>query len=76
MDASPWWLWLLTALSLVGTELNLKRHRACFWFWGLTNMVWVAHFSWTAQWAPAVLFGWYLVSCVRGWRRWRTDKET
>lgn len=72
MTPDPWWLWLLTALSLVGTELNLRRRRGCFWIWGVTNVAWVAHFFWTAQWAPAVLFAWYTVSCVRGWRRWRT----
>ena len=38
--------WAATAIALVGTVLNCKRRRACFWLWLVTNAMW---FLWDAS---------------------------
>jgi len=38
--------WVTAGLSLLGTWLNVRRHRACFAIWTATNAVWIqASFS-------------------------------
>ena len=35
-------LWALAGFSLVGVVLNVRRNRACFYVWAITNSAWVA----------------------------------
>ena len=35
--------WLLAVVSLVGTYLNIKKQKACFIIWGVTNALWVLY---------------------------------
>ena len=33
--------WLTTILCLIGTILNVKRMRACFYLWAIGNILWL-----------------------------------
>ena len=33
-------MWMLTAASLVGVVLNIKKNKACFAIWAVTNAAW------------------------------------
>ena len=33
--------WFTTILCLVGTILNVKRMRACFYLWAIGNILWL-----------------------------------
>jgi len=63
--------WLFAAVSLFGTWLNVRQHRACFLLWLATNAFW-AHASFTHD-LPAK--GWlhvaYAALAIEGLRRWR-----
>ena len=64
--------WICAAVSLFGTWLNVRQHRACFVLWLGTNAFW-AHASFTHD-LPAK--GWlhiaYAALAVEGLRRWRS----
>lgn len=47
--------WAATIIALTGTVLNCKKVRACFWFWAVTNVMWLAWDVSSGLWARAVL---------------------
>lgn len=71
--------WLLTALSLVGVWLNIKKDVRCFYLWAITNSGWVL-IDWQAGlYAQSALFAVYFVLALWGiieWRRQETTKQT
>lgn len=62
--------WLLTVLSLVGVVLNIKRKKACFYVWGVTNFGWVVVDYSAGLYAQAALFTIYTVLAVYGIYEW------
>jgi nicotinamide riboside transporter PnuC len=68
--------WLLTLLSLVGTVLNIRQHRACFIIWAATNISW-AVVDWQKQlYAQSALFAVYFGFSIWGIIAWRKKKAT
>ncbi len=63
-------MWALTALSLMGVILNIRKHRACFWIWTGTNASWAAIDWWAGLYAQAVLFAVYTGLAVWGLIAW------
>lgn len=66
------WLWWGTAAaSLVAVWLNIKRLRACFAIWAVTNVTW-AYADFThglpAQGTLQVI---YFLLSIHGYRAWR-----
>ena len=59
-------LWLLTALSLIGTALNVKKRIACFYLWTVVNLAWVFVDFHQEMWARSVLAGVHLAFGVWG----------
>ena len=59
-------LWLLTALSLVGTALNVKKRIACFYLWTVVNIAWVFVDFQQELYARSVLDGVHLAFAVWG----------
>lgn len=65
------WMWIVTAASLVGVILNIKKRRSCFVVWGVTNASWaVIDFSKGIP-AQGVLFTVYFALSVWGLIEWR-----
>ena len=63
-------LWLLTALSLVGTALNVKKQIACFYLWTVVNIAWVFVDFQQELYARSVLDGVHLAFAVWGIWDW------
>ena len=63
-------LWLLTALSLIGTALNVKKRISCFYLWTVVNLAWVFVDCQQGLWARSVLDGVHLAFAVWGIWDW------
>ena len=63
--------WALAAASLVATWLNIRKVRACFALWFVTNLSWCVVDVVYGVWARAPLDATYAVLAVIGWRAWR-----
>ena len=63
-------LWLMTALSLVGTALNVKMRIACFYLWTVVNIAWVFVDFQQELYARSVLDGVHLAFAVWGIWDW------
>jgi nicotinamide riboside transporter PnuC len=64
-------MWLLTAGSIAGVILNIKRKRSCFIIWGITNAAWVWVDLDAGLYAQAVLFAVYFALAVWGYFAWK-----
>ena len=64
-------LWTITALSLLGTALNVRKLVACFYLWTLVNICWIGVDVYQGLWARSVLDGVHLVFAVWGIFSWR-----
>ena len=65
--------WIVTAASLVGTVLNIKKNKACFIIWTVTNAFWAVYDFWIGAYAQAALFATYF--CLALWGMWEWRKE-
>ena len=63
-------LWLLTALSLIGTALNVKKRISCFYLWTVVNLAWVFVDFQQELYARSVLDGVHLAFAVWGIWDW------
>lgn len=63
--------WLLVALGLAGTVLNVRRDRRGFLFWVVSNAGLMAVNAGRGDWAQASMFGVYLLLAVWGWLSWQ-----
>lgn len=62
--------WLLTALSIIGTILNVKQDRRGFYLWGLANIGWVVVDANAHLYAQSALFACYFALSVWGLISW------
>jgi nicotinamide riboside transporter PnuC len=69
-------LWIVTAISLTATVLNIHRMRACFVLWIGTNATWAIVDARAGIHAQAFLHLVYLGLAVYGLYRWRTQEAT
>jgi nicotinamide riboside transporter PnuC len=64
-------MWMLTAASLVGVVLNIKKHKACFAIWAITNAAWAVIDYMAGLTAQAALFAIYFCLAIWGLVEWR-----
>lgn len=63
--------WIITVLSLIGVILNIKKKRACFYIWAVTNAAWTI-IDWEKGIpAQASLFFIYFLLALWGIWEWR-----
>ncbi|MBU0485888.1 MAG: nicotinamide mononucleotide transporter family protein [Proteobacteria bacterium] len=62
--------WFLTALSLIGSWLNIKKKVASWIIWAIANAGWIVSFSMKGMTAEATLFAVYLVLSIYGAIKW------
>lgn len=67
--------WILAAIALVGTVLNIRQDRRCFYLWSVTNSGFAAVNFFIGQYAQALLFAIYFVLSLLGLRQWRRNME-
>ena len=62
--------WIVAGASLLATWLNIRRVRACFAIWFVTNCAWCAVDVAHGVWSRAPLDAIYAVLAAWGWRAW------
>ena len=62
--------WLVATVSLFATWLNIRRVRACFAIWFVTNVTWAAYDFAHRLPAQGVLMLVYAGLAVWGWISW------
>lgn len=67
-------MWILTALSLIGVVLNIKKQKSCFIIWAGTNASWAAIDFNAGLNAQAALFAIYFCLAIWGLIEWRIEK--
>ena len=65
--------WIITIMSVIGVVLNIKKKRACFYIWAITNASWAVIDFWQGLPAQGTLFVIYFVLALWGIREWRKD---
>jgi nicotinamide riboside transporter PnuC len=63
--------WTLTVFSLIGVVMNIRKHRGCFYIWGVTNASWAVVDWQKGLTAQAALFGIYFVLAIWGIWEWK-----
>ena len=68
--------WVMTALSITGTILNIKKMKICFWMWAVTNAFWVFYDISKGAYPQAVIFIVYFGLAIWGIIEWsKHDKK-
>ena len=65
--------WAITVASLIGTVLNIKKNKACFMIWAITNAFWAVYDFNIGAYAQAALFATYF--CLALWGLWEWHRE-
>jgi hypothetical protein len=66
---------VLTAASLVGVWLNIKKNKVCFYIWSGTNFSWAAVDFVSGLFWQGVLFSIYFVLAIYGVYEWRKHEH-
>ena len=64
--------WFVTALSIFGTVLNIKKVKYCFAIWAVTNGFWAVYDFVIGAYAQSALFAVYF--CLALWGIWEWQK--
>lgn len=64
-------MWGVTGLSILGTILNIKKKRICFWIWLVTNSAWCVYDFYQCSFAQGALFAVYVCLAIWGIISWR-----
>ena len=64
-------MWIVTAASLTGTVLNIRRSRKCFVIWVVTNALWSTYDASIGAYAQSALHAVYTGLAVWGLIAWR-----
>ncbi len=68
-------MWVVTAVAILGTILNVKKIPMGFTLWIITNVFYVVHNIQIGQKQQALLFAVYLGLAVWGLVTWMKDKK-
>ena len=67
--------WIVTALCLAGTVLNVKKNAFCFWLWSAGNIAWLIFDLCSGLYSRAVLDTVQLAFAVWGIFAWRRKEQ-
>lgn len=62
--------WLGMVLAMVGTFINARGNRVCFYLWGVSNLIFLAVSVNSGAWPQVGLFSFNLSMCVYGLYKW------
>lgn len=63
-------IWVLVALALAGTMLNVLHDRRGFWLWGFSNAGFTGLHAAHGEWTQATMFAIYLLLALWGAWSW------
>jgi len=67
--------WMLMIAALVGVILNIKKIRACFFIWAVTNFLWMMVDFYKQIYAQSALFFIYFLLAIWGIRAWEKEGD-
>jgi nicotinamide riboside transporter PnuC len=67
----PWWTWIITGASLIGTVLNARKNIKCFYIWLGSNSAWAIYDFTIGEYSQAALFAIYVGLAIYGIREWK-----
>ena len=67
-------MWAMTALSLLGVWLNIKKDKRCFILWTMTNFSWMIYDWSIGAKEQAALFAVYFILSLIGLHQWNRDQ--
>lgn len=67
--------WCVTAVCLLGTVLNVKKRRECFYLWIVGNIAWLGFDLWSGIFSRAALDIVQLAFSVWGAWEWRSGAK-
>ena len=68
--------WIITAISLTGTFLNVRKNIRCFYLWAVGNIAWLAFDIASGLFSRAVLDVVHLAFAIWGIYAWRREPPT
>lgn len=67
--------WLITAVCLIGTLLNVKKNVLCFYLWAVGNIAWLVYDLLTGLYSRAMLDAIQLAFAVWGIMEWSRKRD-
>ena len=67
--------WIVTIMCLVGTVLNVKKIKWCFYIWAVANVLWFAYDIYVKLYSRAVLDFVQLCFAIWGAIEWSRTKD-
>lgn len=64
--------YIAAALAVIGAVLNVKRRRAGFAIWCVTNAYFMAHNAMIGEWAQVAIYTVNLMISIWGYVKWKT----
>jgi len=66
--------WIMTAVCLAGTVLNVKKKRLCFALWAIGNIAWLVYDAASGLYSRALLDAVQLIFAIWGYFEWKKKK--
>lgn len=66
--------WIIAAIAIAGTILNIKKQRSGFVLWTVSNSHWLIHNIKIGEYAQAVIFAVFLALSIYGFFAWGKKK--
>lgn len=63
--------WVATIVALIGTVLNCKQIRTCFYLWIVTNIMWLIWDAYCGLWSRCLLDAVQFALAVWGIYEWK-----
>ena len=65
--------WFITAFSITGAILNIRKNPWCFAFWMISNTAWMIIDFYKGIYAQSALFVFYTGLCIWGLIKWKKE---
>jgi hypothetical protein len=70
------WPWFMSALSMFGCWLNIKKKASCWLVWEGTAVGFSVYFIFVLRdWGSAMIWLFYIFFDLYGWREWKRDEK-
>lgn len=67
--------WSFTAIAVAGSILNIRKNKACFPVWLVSNAGWIVYNYWKGIPAQSALFVIYTGLSIWGWITWNREEK-
>lgn len=65
------YMWIVSALAVIGVVLNIQKRSECFIVWSITNAAWAVYDYCIGAYAQSALFVVYFLLAIWGLIKWR-----